>query len=71
MSDNNAPDTQPNKLPPMKMEEVIARAQRVLDSRGTPPYAGGALTVMTEDEAAVIGEFVFYWLPYLTIKEQK
>lgn len=67
----------PNTLEPMKREEVLARAQRILDLRGEPPYkaelfdsefpewySGG----VTADEAAVLSEFVHYWRPFLVRK---
>lgn len=67
-SENNPPDYIPNRLPDMKTPEVIARAQRILDKRGRPPYSADACR--TEDEAAVLSEFVYYWLPFLVEKEK-
>lgn len=83
MSDNSGLAVTPATLPAMKAEDVKARAQRILDLRGTPPYklryshnenGGGSegyhTLQLSEDEAAVLSEFVQYWLPYLTIKEK-
>lgn len=81
MSESNEPWTKANVLPAMKTEEVIARAQRILDLRGRPPYVrrysynesgagpGGYHTEeLSEDEAAVLSDFVYHWLPFLVVK---
>lgn len=69
-SDNNSGLARPNKLPAMRTEDVKARAQRILDLRGKPPYTkdtfGGQLS---EGEAALISDFVHYWMPYLVQKK--
>lgn len=81
MSEDNRPDAVPNRLPAMTYDEVIARAQRIFDLRGAPPYRasysysgngpGGYHTLeRSEDEAAVLSEFVYHWLPLLTHKEK-
>lgn len=75
-SDNNSGLAKPNTLPKMTWDEVVARAQRILDARGAPPYTPATfdsyvpnnLDKVLEDEAAVISEFVYYWLPYLRRK---
>jgi hypothetical protein len=61
-----ADDVEPNKLAPMKREEVIERAQRIFDLRGEPPYT--AIPELSSDELAVLSEFVHYWRPFLVIK---
>lgn len=84
MSENNDPDLKPNTMPAMTNDQVKARAQRILDQRGPPPYKvtysynesgngpGGYHTLqLSEDDAAVISEFVSYWMPFLTIKEKQ
>lgn len=77
-SDNNSGLARPNKLPAMRTEDVKARAQRILDLRGKPPYTKDTfgitgqvvnITPVTEDEAAVLSEFVHYWMPYLVQKK--
>lgn len=73
---------EPGKLLPMNMDEVKARARRIFKHRGMPPYtqetfckstpiataAGTAIKVdcLTDDELALINEFMAYWLPLIT-----
>lgn len=61
--------SQPNKLAPMKTDEVIARAQRIFDLRGEPPYDSNTFDthsgVISADELAVLSEFVYFWRPFL------
>lgn len=84
MSDEvNMHEVRPAKLPAEKYEEVKARAQRILDLRGRPPYRvstfmnvakelnGTDIVPLSEDEALILSEFVTYWLPYLVEKEKK
>lgn len=82
MSEENIqPGVVPNKLPSMTREEVIARAQRILDERGKPPYTPKTFGsefqewypdgFLSEDECAILSEFVYFWLPYLVEKEKK
>lgn len=79
MSDNSSGlGATPATLPVMTREEVKARAQRILDIRGTPPYDNRRYITpeqncpnpLIEDELAVLSEFVQFWMPYLTIKEK-
>lgn len=77
---SNRPDSVPNKLPALKREEVIARAQRILDARGKfeltledfrfgqGPYLPDIVAI-TEDELALINEFLHFWRPFLKLKE--
>lgn len=70
----NKPEFEPNRLPKMTAEEVKARAQRILDLRGMPPYSRYETyseLAVTDDEAALISEFVYFWLPYLDWKGKK
>lgn len=72
MSDNNAPGVTPIQPKAMTGEEVKQRAQRILDHRGPLPWqTNGWNYPLIEDEAAVLSEFVQFWMPYLTIKEKK
>jgi len=69
----NTPDREPNRLPHMTTAQVIERAQRILDLRGRPPYSRNAGQfkldpTMTDDEIALISDFVHYWLQYLVLK---
>ena len=75
----NRHETQPAKLPAARYDEVKARAQRILDQRGRPPYTPMVWqqsfddtpyhrTTVSEDEALVLSEFVTYWMPYLVEK---
>ena len=74
----NMHEVRPAKLPAAKYEEVKARAQRILDLRGKPPY-GGSLgqshplydedgSGLSDDELLILSEFVTYWMPYLVEK---
>lgn len=75
---SNRPDAVPNKLPPMRTEEVIARAQRILDRHGkfeltladfqfgTDPYRPDIIAI-SEDELALINEFLHYWRPFIKL----
>jgi hypothetical protein len=79
----NKAEFEPNRLPKMTAEEVKARAQRILDLRGMPPYGPMTwqqsqedgppyhITTVTDDEAALISEFVYFWLPFLDWKGKK
>ena len=78
----NMHEVHPAKLPAAKYEEVKARAQRILDMRGKPPYtpmswqqsfeeAPYHRTTVSEDEALILSEFVTYWLPYLVEKKKE
>jgi len=68
------PSVKPNILPARKWNEVLARAQRIADLRGFPPYSArhgdndAWEPVLSDDEAAVLSEFVYFWQPYLTLK---
>ncbi len=69
---NDGFETRPNRLPQMKVEDVQARAQRIFDLRGEPPYGMnnfGLEAPLTGDEAAIISDFVTYWRPFLTLKK--
>lgn len=57
----------PNELPIMTAGQIKQRAQRIFDLRGKPPYLGGGgdLEALSDDELAVLSEFVHYWLPFL------
>lgn len=74
----------PNPMPPMKYEEVKARAQRLLDEYGRPPYTRenfphiydfegsyGNHGQLSEDALALISDFVWHWLPFLVEKGKK
>jgi len=79
---SNQPTRKPNILPAMTSAEVKARAQKIVDARGKwPPYAPADWqqsfdeppyhrTAVSEEEAAVLSEFVYYWQPYLTLREK-
>jgi hypothetical protein len=63
----------PNILPAMTFDEVKARAQRMLDRFGPPPYEQYGTPGMGDlgaDAVAVISDFVHFWLPYLVEKEK-
>ena len=78
----NRHEVRPAKLPAAKYEEVKARAQRILDLRGKPPYraipacsnflcqpeTGEPKPILSNDEALILSEFVTYWMPYLVEK---
>ena len=76
----NKHEVHPAKLPAAKYEEVKARAQRILDLRGKPPYrastfvnvarelGGTDVVLLSDDEALILSEFVTYWMPYLVEK---
>ena len=69
----NSPTLRPNTLPAMTLEEVKARAQRIADRLGFPPYGQYETPGMGDlgaDAVAVISEFVYYWQPYLVLKEK-
>lgn len=74
-------ETRPNKLPAMTAAKAQERAQRILDLRGEPPYTADGVYSMTpdnpneprwqpltQDEVAVLSEFVCYWRPFLKVK---
>jgi hypothetical protein len=65
MSESNE-SQKPGKLPPMTMEEIEARAQRILNHRGEPPYTN--LTSPIQDEIDIVNEFMHYWRPFLVRK---
>ena len=62
-------------LPAMTYEQVKARAQKILDDRGLPPYTREKHLQhgmnISEAELAVISDFVANWLPQLVQKEKK
>lgn len=72
----NDQDIKANRLPAMKFGEVVERAQRILDMRGRPPYKrfpeGDSLAFkdLSDDELALISDFVYHWLPFLMQKEK-
>lgn len=86
MAENNdsGQAVKPNILPAMKWDEVQARAQRIVDMRGFPPYKAippcsnflcrgteeESKPILSVDEAAVLSDFVYFWQPYLTLKEK-
>lgn len=79
MSDH-APETTAGKLSPMKYDEVKARAKKILERRGPPPYTtetygqskhlGSSELVsvdcLIDEEAAVLNDFMAYWMPLIT-----
>ena len=73
MSVDKTGDTiKPNPLPRNTYEEVKARAQSILDARGLPPYQPrwdsnplSGENLLNEEEALVLSEFVWFWLPFL------
>lgn len=69
------PIVMPNKLPLMTHDQVMERAQKIFEHRGTPPFnraehfsTADDKHFVTDEEMAVISDFVFHWLPYLTVK---
>lgn len=72
----------PTTLPADTYTKVLARAQRIFDRLGRPPYKARYAYDLdpvseqdqeytrfgSEDEAHVLSEFVTFWLPYLVEK---
>lgn len=68
--ESSTPTLKPNTLSAMKWDEVKARAQRIVDTRGKwPPYTKADFDgYVSEDEAAVLSEFVYFWQPYIILR---
>jgi hypothetical protein len=65
---NNPTDEKPGDLPKMTHDEVKARAQRIFDRWGEPPYKSHfPESALGHDEVAIISEFVTYWRPMLKV----
>lgn len=60
----------PNALPSLTFDQVKARAQKIFDLRGMPPYdrSTPGYQDLSEDEIGVLSEFVYYWQNYLVAK---
>ena len=69
---NPSTDEKPGQLPRMTHEEVRARAQRIFDRWGEPPYKSHwPDSAMGTEEVAVLSEFVTYWRPFLKVNPPK
>ena len=71
-SQNNEGLAQPNKLPSMTTDQVKARAKAIFDLRGNAPYSPEmyADCNISNEEIAVISDFVYYWQPYFFEKKK-
>lgn len=80
-TENNPPDVVSGQMPHMSYNEVVARAQRILDVRGRPPYTresfslslgfeGSFRSEITDDELGVLNDFMTYWNPFVVEKER-
>lgn len=63
----------PAKLPTMTTPEVKARAQRIVNLHGAPPYTAATVgfELNSDDEIAVISEFVTYWMPFCVLPKKE
>lgn len=56
-----------DKMRTMLVKDVVAEAQAIYDRYGEPPYENHPSFELPQ-VAAVIGDFIAHWLPYLKRK---
>lgn len=61
-------DATPGPLAPDRYDAVKARAQKILNHRGEPPYTVATFeNHLLAEEVLIIGEFVQFWRPFIVL----